>query len=275
MLMLMKQTPNLRLSQKARYHIYQNELFLEPDELVYQPSPAIDLIYEDDTLLIVHKPAGLLVHSDGQQKDTLTARVQAYLIEQGHPYRCQAIQRIDRDTVGLVLFNKIAAIQPTFDLAWQQHQFQKLYVAKIEGKIKPMILTDPIGKDRHHSQKMRISKTGKPATTFVYPLKQQLALIQIMTGRKHQIRVHLSAHGHPIVGDPLYGCGQPLHLVHAAVRGIHPLTNEPIQVMAHLPKWANPSKHSVEAWLHCSTKASSPMEQLAWCAKSTIIPTKR
>ena len=200
----------------------------------------IDIVYEDDICIVVNKPPFLLVHSDGNTKDTLLSRVNAYLAGQ-HPYRAQVVHRIDTETSGLVLFCKNPLFQALFDELFAGHEMEKYYLSVLEGKIKKKHLTidKPIGRNRHESGKMIIVSSGKPAkTTYdVLSIKNNLSLVraQIFTGRKHQIRVHAADMKHPVYNDPLYGTvhdKKGLLLQCSRLVFIHPLTKEKIDISA-------------------------------------------
>ena len=195
----------------------------------------IEILYEDMFCVIVNKPSGILVHPDGQCLDSLQTRLNAHLKQENWPYGAQAIHRIDRETSGLVLFSKFPFFQSLFDTMMQQHQYTKEYYCLVQGnthfKNTPCDLS--IARDRHHASKMRISKRGKEAhsifTTIQNFQNESLVKAQIITGRKHQIRVHLQALGHPICNDPLYGSiedKRKLCLQNHYLSFIHPITKE-------------------------------------------------
>ena len=190
--------------------IYTIAFKIPARSLEYSNRP-VSIVYEDDFCLVAFKPAFLLVHDDGSHSDTLQGRINAYLDAQQWPYNAQAIHRIDTQASGLVLFCKYPIFQPFFDHQMETHQIQKEYRCIVKGilPIKQGVLQKPIGKDRHDAKKMRISKTGKPCKTFYTVLKERsnasLVQVQIQTGRRHQIRVHMKDLGHPILNDPLYG----------------------------------------------------------------------
>ena len=188
----------------------------------------MDIIYQDSYILAVNKPAGIIIHSDGTSRageragmravETLTDRVRVYLESNGCVQQAQDVQalhRLDKDTTGIVLFSLDKETQPLFDELIRSRNVHKTYLAVVKGEFpeEEQDITLPIGRDRHDARRMRVSKTGKAALTHVRRLEVQrrgqstrsLMLAKLGTGRKHQIRVHFSALGFPIVGDGLYG----------------------------------------------------------------------
>lgn len=141
----------------------------------------------------------------------LTARRRARASE------LQALQRLDRETSGIVLFSTCKQTQPAFDRLIAERRIRKRYLAIVEGAFprEPQTFDGPIGRDRHRSGCMRVSGTGKPALTVARCIAyapadghgpaRSLVLVELHTGRRHQIRVHLAHAGFPIVGDALYG----------------------------------------------------------------------
>ena len=210
-------------------------------------APEVTIVYRDSILLAADKPAGLLVHGDGTGADTLTARVRAQLARQGSAAVPQAVQRLDVETTGLVLFSLTEEFQPALDAQVAGHDMAKRYLAVIEGRLPGTgdawrELSWPIGRDRHDARRMRASSAGKPALTRVRTLAQahgrSLLLVELATGRRHQIRVHLARAGHPLVGDALYG-GAPHAdglMLHAwQERLVHPVTGETLQLATEVP----------------------------------------
>ena len=188
----------------------------------------MDIIYQDSYILAVNKPAGIIIHSDGTSHageragmcatETLTDYVRVYLENNGCVQQAQDVQalhRLDKNTTGIVLFSLDKETQPLFDELIRSRNVHKTYLAGVKGEFPEgeQDITLPIGRDRHDARRMRVSKTGKPALTHVRRLEVQcrgqstrsLMLAELGTGRKHQIRVHFSALGFPIVGDGLYG----------------------------------------------------------------------
>lgn len=203
------------------------------------------VVARDAYFLAVDKPAGLLVHSDGTGAETLTDRVVTYLRSCGSDAVPQVVQRLDKPTTGLVLFSLDKATQPAFDALVAGHEIHKRYLAVVRGAwpAKPQVIDAPIGRDRHDSHRMRVSKTGKPAQTRVELLERKdgysLLLVELLTGRKHQIRVHLASRGFPIVGDDLYGgrANKEGLMLHAWQEEFdHPVTGEHIKLVTAWPE---------------------------------------
>lgn len=258
------------ISRKQRYLLFQNRQIKVNDQLLSQSIPLkkndivqislqeerdticpweipLDICYEDEVLLIVNKPSGMLVHSDGNNTaNTLCNAVQAYYQKSGQHHLVRPIHRLDVETSGLLLFCKCSFFQPLLDHLLMEKQIHREYLAFVEGKLpkQQMIIEKAIGKDRHNSKKMRISKQGKYAKTLLQ-VKQQFpayALIrcQLFTGRTHQIRVHLASIQHPLLSDSLYGhCNSriPRLALHAyRMCFYHPLLEKELIVECPLPK---------------------------------------
>lgn len=203
------------------------------------------VLYRDPFLMAVDKPAGILVHADGTGARTLTDDVAALLAREGVPAVPQAVQRLDVDTTGVVLFSLAPEFQPALDALVASHDMRKRYLAVVEGSFPAGVLRldAPLGRDRHDARRMRVSPRGKPALTLVTVLARRggrsLLLLELGTGRRHQIRVHLAHAGHPIVGDALYGRaagpagGLMLHAVREELA--HPATGEALRLEAGWP----------------------------------------
>lgn len=206
------------------------------------------MVFEDEVLLAVDKPAGVIVHADGTGAPTLTDAVAAHLADEGrsdvHP---QAVQRLDRETTGLVLFSLDRATQPALDAQVAGHDMEKTYLAVVRGAVpwERRVVRAPIGRDRHDARRMRACRPGqgKPAETRLRRVGEKggrtLLLVTLVTGRRHQIRVHLASLGLPIVGDALYGgarssAGLMLHAWREELD--HPLTGERLRLQTVWPE---------------------------------------
>lgn len=208
----------------------------------------LDIVYEDDHLLIINKPAGLMVHPD--QKDgmnTLVNAVAYYYQENQIHHRIRYIHRLDTDTSGGMIFAKHYLAHSLMDYWLSEKKIKRWYLALVSGRLqsKKGKINAPIGKDRHHGARRRVAKNGDEAVTL-YQLKQQfknyaLVELELKTGRTHQIRVHMSYLGHPLLGDVLYGGpakfgplkSQALHSSRIEMK--HPITQEPLKFEISLP----------------------------------------
>lgn len=206
-----------------------------------------DVLFEDEWLLAVDKPAGIIVHGDGTGTETLADLVRVHLMGEGRAdaaAQAQAVQRLDRETTGLVLFSLDKRTQPKLDAAVAAHAVRKRYVAVVRGRVpsKAQVIDAPIARDRHDSRRMRVGRTGKAARTRLRGLASRdgfsLVACELETGRRHQIRVHLAHEGHPIVGDALYGGGQVRSglMLHALEEELaHPVTGERLSLATEWP----------------------------------------
>ncbi|SFK70164.1 23S rRNA pseudouridine1911/1915/1917 synthase [Paenibacillus sp. 1_12] len=210
----------------------------------------LEVLYEDDFCLVVHKPEGMKVHGDGSWKGseqmTLADAVAFYYESTGQQCKVRHIHRLDEDTTGPVLYAKHEWAQLIMDEAMRSKSIERCYAAIVQGHTDVSIGTidAPIGKDRHHSSRRRVSMTGERAVTHYEVVEQlnqgMLVRLRLETGKTHQIRVHLSYLGHPIWGDSLYG-GPSSGISRQALHGEslsfdHPLTGEHISVAAPWPE---------------------------------------
>lgn len=205
-------------------------------------------ILEDEVLLAWDKPAGILVHGDGTGARTLTDVVAEHLAAEGRVgVRPQAVQRLDVETTGLVLFSLDRATQPSLDAQVAGHAMRKAYLAVVRGSFPggERVVDAPIGRDRHDARRMRACRPGqgKPAQTRVRLVAREggrsLLLVELETGRRHQIRVHLASLGFPIVGDALYGGARSTSglLLHAWREELnHPVSGERLRLETAWPE---------------------------------------
>lgn len=207
----------------------------------YQPPvhQGLDLLYVDSDLVIVNKPAGLLsVPGRGEDKqDSMLHRLQTEYPD------AQTVHRLDMDTSGILLFARNADTQRAMSRLFEQRRIYKAYLARVWGVPKETrgSINLPLIADWPNRPRQKIDFTlGKPALTHyqLLTVNQQHSLIQLypVTGRSHQLRLHMSALGHPILGDPLYGtamsrCASPRLLLHAEqLRFEHPFTGKPVNL---------------------------------------------
>jgi len=223
-------------------------LRLFPPEAPEFPSDWMDLniLYEDDFSLVVNKPAGVEVHPSVQgQRGTLAHAVAAYYEASGQQCRIRHIHRLDKETTGPVLYAKNELAHYVFDKAMREKEIERIYIALAEGVFENRtgVIDLPIGQDRHHSTRRRISETGERAVTRYEVVEtfgsHTLVRLRLETGRTHQIRVHLSAIGHPLAGDGMYG-GKRKYISRQALHGEkliwkHPWTGERLEVKAPMP----------------------------------------
>ncbi|MET3576492.1 RluA family pseudouridine synthase [Bhargavaea ullalensis] len=199
----------------------------------------LGIAYEDDHCLVVHKPAGMAVHpNEPGGTGTLMNRVLAESLRDGRPY-AEHVHRLDQGTSGLVLIARHPVAKAVFDRMLEEKAVRREYIAETSGNLRrPSGKIDaPIGRDRHHATRRRVSPGGQSAVTHYEVIKEgrrtSLISVELDTGRTHQIRVHLAHLGHPIIGDTLYG-GRPAaggYRLHAGrIAFTHPFTEEPLQI---------------------------------------------
>ena len=193
-------------------------------------------LYQDEHIIIVNKPEGMKTHANEPTELALLNHVSAYVGQ-----ICYVVHRLDKETSGAVLFAKNPFVLPILNRLLEKKDIHREYWALVEGSFpyKSKIFKDKIGRDRHDRRKRLVdNKNGKYAETHVTRLKvfdkHTLVKCQLKTGRTHQIRVHLSHQGFPLVGDPLYNQFPSKRLMLHAHRldFIHPFSLEKIGVEA-------------------------------------------
>ena len=209
-----------------------------PKEILWGNLDLVQEIYQDQHLIIVNKPEGMKTHGNQPGEIALLNHVSAYVGQ-----NCYVVHRLDMETSGLVLFAKNPFILPILNRLLEKKKIAREYWALVEGQVgnKELIFRDKIGRDRHDRRKRVVDpKNGQHAETQVSRLKQfpnQTTLVRckLKTGRTHQIRVHLSHHKHPILGDPLYNSKSRTSrlMLHAfRLSFTHPLTLEKLSFTA-------------------------------------------
>jgi 23S rRNA pseudouridine1911/1915/1917 synthase len=221
-----------------------------PEQVLPEDIP-LDIVYEDEVLLVIDKPAGMVVHPGaGHTSGTLVNAVLAHcpqLTDVGGADRAGIVHRLDKDTSGLILVAKDDATHSALQRQFKRRQVAKTYLALVEGQVQPRegIIEAPIGRDKRQRKKMAVVRRGREAQTM-YRIIEYLAdhtLLEVRphTGRTHQVRVHLAWLGYPIVGDAVYGHRRQRllrsrHFLHAArLRLTHPATGKEIEFEAPLP----------------------------------------
>lgn len=182
---------------------------LEPENI------PLSIIYEDDDILVIDKPAGMVVHpAPGHARSTLVNALLHHLpgIAVSGTNRPGIVHRLDRDTSGVMVVAKSDRGRASLIAQWMNHEVEKAYVALVRGIVEPDVATIdvPIGRDPKDRQRMAALSSGRDARTHLVvnqrldPPGATLLDLEIETGRTHQIRVHLAYIGHPVVGDPIY-----------------------------------------------------------------------
>lgn len=243
-----KSNYKLRLGDKVTVSLPEvQELVVEPEDI------PLDILYEDNDIIVVNKPQGLVVHpAPGNYSGTL---VNALL------YHCKdlsgingvarpgIVHRIDKDTSGVLVIAKNDKSHNKLSEQLKEHSMKREYIALVEGVIKQDkgVVDKPLGRNPKDRLKMGIVEGGKRAVTHYEVLKrfEKYTLIKCIleTGRTHQIRVHMAYLGHPLVGDPVYGykkqkfnvAGQMLHAKKLGF--IHPSTEEYMEFESDIPKY--------------------------------------
>ncbi|HPR24082.1 MAG TPA: RluA family pseudouridine synthase [Bacillota bacterium] len=223
----------------------------------------IDVIYEDDDLFIINKQPGVVVHpTKGHPAHTIANGMANYMNETGNHFKMRFINRLDMDTSGVLLLAKSAYCQNDFMKQMERNRVEKKYTAIVLGLMENDSgeIDLPIGRPSPESLTRCVKEDGRPSVTrynvierFHLPNSHMdsedgiirtkgytLVDILLVTGRTHQIRVHLSHMGHPVAGDHLYG-GEKIHLIerqalHAkSISFLHPVTGKPVSVEAPMP----------------------------------------
>lgn len=212
----------------------------------------VQVLYEDRDVIVLNKPAGMVVHPAGHTKSGTLANYLAYYFKsRGELVTIRAIHRLDRDTTGCVLFAKSGAVQTKLEAMLSEGKLHRCYQAVICGlgsslqaKYPEGVIDLPIGKSPLQPNRRVIAEDGQQAVTHFRILQEgascSLLSLQLATGRTHQIRVHLAHCGYPVLGDRMYGRGsslikrQALHA--AALEFVHPVTGELISVQAPQPE---------------------------------------
>jgi 23S rRNA pseudouridine1911/1915/1917 synthase len=242
-----KRSDRVRVGQVIRCTPPESQPGLVAEEVGF------DVLYEDDDVVVVDKPAGVVVHpGSGRTSGTLAAGLLHRYPELegvGAEERWGLVHRLDKDTSGAVLVARNQAAHDQLVAAIRRREVERTYTALVEGSMgAPTGTVDaPVGRDPSQPTRRAVIHGGKPARTHYEVVRYlddsdvSLLDVSLETGRTHQIRVHLAAIGHPVVGDRTYGATRadlaaPRNFLHAKrLRFSHPRTGESIEVEAPLP----------------------------------------
>lgn len=225
----------------------------EPDTPSFDPPRGVEIVYEDAELLVVNKPAGVVVHrAPGLEEGTLTDALEQQGVELagGDPDRPGVVHRLDRDVSGLLVLAKTESAYRSLVADMAARRIERRYLALVAGDpgVDRGKIDAPIGRHPRHRTRMAVLPEGRPAVTWfgVRERLGQVALLEVTleTGRTHQIRTHLASIGHPVVGDAAYGhdprlareLGLARPFLHAwELAFTHPGSGEPIENTRDLP----------------------------------------
>ena len=211
----------------------------------------LEIVYEDDALALVHKPCGMVVHPAPGHEDGTLVNALLYRLDSlgsiGGEERPGILHRLDKDTSGLLLIAKTDAAQLSLSAQLAARTMEKHYRALVSGAMAQEhgFIDQPIARSKKDRQRMAIDPQGRSAQTEWTKLAEgrgcTLLDVHILTGRTHQIRVHMLSIGHPVLGDPIYGSGRalpmPRLMLHAySLAFDHPVTGERMTFTAPVPE---------------------------------------
>jgi len=245
-----------RVDEGAHVHADLDEMVaVAAHAMDAEPDVAVEVVYDDEHLIVVDKPAGLVVHPGaGNRQGTLVQGLLARYPELsgigGDPDRPGIVHRLDKGTSGLLLVARSPEAYASLVAQLQAHEVERRYLALVWGELEALngMIDAPIGRSAREPTRMVVSTRGKEArtryevvSTFTEPVSVSLLECRLETGRTHQIRVHLTAIDHPVVGDGRYGGARSSFPVerpwlHAAALHLdHPVTGEPLDFASPLP----------------------------------------
>ena len=207
----------------------------------------LDIVYEDEGLLVINKPEGIAVHpSILHYEDSLASGVKYYFEQNGIYKKIRPVNRLDLNTSGLIVFAKNEYIQENLIRQMERNTFTKEYLAIVQGTLENEkgVIELPIARKEKSIIERCVSENGQKAITEYEVVKKlngySLIKCRLLTGRTHQIRVHMAYIGHPLLGDTLYGEKSDLinrQALHSfKISFIHPITKKEIQLTSDIPK---------------------------------------
>jgi 23S rRNA pseudouridine1911/1915/1917 synthase len=254
---------------KASYKLRPDDLIeIELTELPaksYQPENIpLEIVYEDDALAVINKPAGMVVHPgagvlNGTLANAIAHHFKLQTADSKYENRVGIVHRLDKDTSGLIVVAKTEEIHEQLSEQFREREVFKSYVALVHGEIegKEGTIDQPIAREKHNRTKMAIRRHGRSALSLWKVRKRfekfTLLNVEIKTGRTHQIRVHLMSINYPVVGDETYNAGRDKTVKDLTVRQAiadlnrfflhaerliftHPQTSERLEFYAPLPE---------------------------------------
>lgn len=252
----------IKVNEKAQKESYKVKLGDKVSITIEEPKETkikaqdipLDIVYEDNDIIVINKPKGMVVHpGNGNHDNTLVNAVLAHakgsLSGIGGEIRPGIVHRLDKDTSGLLIVAKNDEAHIKMSNEIKNHEVTKIYTALVKGNIQEdeATIDMPIARSKQDRKKMAVDKDGKSAVTHIKVIKRYgkytLLRIKIDTGRTHQIRVHMSQIGHPVVGDETYSNGKNEfnvkgQMLHSTILEFkHPITGKQMYLEAKLPQY--------------------------------------